>query len=219
MPWLLSEDNSLRYELSAYVKEELPTWEEIWYDFYMGKCFNYDPNIDAHKTNDMYWKLPRRLYLMAIVCNEINKRLHEDGRLRSVITSVMKDYDAIINNIYCSLIEDPDTFKALEHPIIYHITHPKGHKNPFVFSTKNRIDVRDNLCSKKLTFGFIVDTATGTDVITVDTDITRFYILIDQMLLDIKSYFSGDEVGWKDDSGNVIEKPQINLIASNDPAL
>ena len=65
---------------SIYVKEDLPTWSEVYYEFYKNKTFSFD-HEDDNQLNDIdkYWKIPRRKVLLATVANQFNKMLYEDG--------------------------------------------------------------------------------------------------------------------------------------------
>lgn len=71
MPWIKNEDGTTIYKVSLYTKEELPTWNEVYNEWYQNV---YDENI-----LDTYWKIPKQAYLNAIICNQFNKMVFEDG--------------------------------------------------------------------------------------------------------------------------------------------
>lgn len=216
MPWKLSREGYLFYEVSNYVKEELPTWDEFYRDFYQQKQYYYDPSI--HTEKDLYWEMPRRLYLMAICCNQINMRLFEFNEMPTVIQQ--------LNSNYCHYIDhvNPIIFQALYAVLqydgcdidripTYHITKEK-YVNPFVQSYKSRLDVR-SLVEKPCALVFVGIVNGEREVIGPD------YYLYD-MIMDIqmaryKDYFENG-VGWKDEDGNVITSPPIDHM-DGDPAL
>lgn len=71
MPWIKDENGTTTYKVSLYTKEELPTWNEVYNEWYQNV---YDENI-----LDTYWKIPKQAYLNAIICNQFNKMVFEDG--------------------------------------------------------------------------------------------------------------------------------------------
>lgn len=83
MPWKKADMDKDVYEISKYVKEDLPTWDEIYNVFYKGKMFKYNSQVD--KTLDHYWKIPRSLYVITMMCNQFNKNLYEDNIHDSLI--------------------------------------------------------------------------------------------------------------------------------------
>ena len=86
MPWKENPETKEKdYELSLYAKEELPTWSEVFNDWFNGKHYIYDPNYPSHQELDKYWKIPRKKYLLAIVCNQFNKTLFEDGKKEKLL--------------------------------------------------------------------------------------------------------------------------------------
>lgn len=169
MPWKKDVNGEMKYHLSIYSKEELPTWSEVYEEFYLKNQFIYDPNGADALDLDLYWKIPKRKYLLAIVCNQFNKMLFEDGmrdKLLKFIRDNLRD-DCVDVRFSCEPIDDyelPDDMnnvkedyerfvtswkKAIDDkfvgrtmaPPIYTFPLPTGVDNPFVISKHPRIDI------------------------------------------------------------------------------
>mgnify|MGYP001625036419 CR=1 FL=1 len=216
MPWTLNREGYLYYEVSKYVKEELPTWDEFYHDFYQQKQYRYDPSI--HTEKDLYWEMPRRLYLMSICCNQINMRLFEFNEMTDVVQKVNSAYYHYIDHV------NPIIFQGLYAVLqydgcdidripTYHITKEK-YVNPFVQSYKSRLDVR-SLVEKPCALVFVGIVNGEREVI--DPDNYLYDMIMDIQMARYKDYFENG-VGWKDEDGNVITSPPIDHM-DGDPAL
>ena len=62
--------------MTIYDIDCLPTWNEIYNEFYLNKIFTYESS--KHKELDTYWQRPRRKILLAFICNQLNKMIFED---------------------------------------------------------------------------------------------------------------------------------------------
>lgn len=82
MPWIKDCNGNDKYIVSTYAKEELPTWQEM-YNWLQKKEYIHDPSVDDYI--EPYWNIPHRLYTIAIVCNELNKMIFEDGKQNSFL--------------------------------------------------------------------------------------------------------------------------------------
>lgn len=95
---------------SVYVKEDLPTWSEVYYNFYKGKVFSFD-HENPHHTDDLdkYWKIPRRKLLLTTVTNQFNKMLYEDRYSERFITFLNDNItrNAVSAMFTCELISPP----------------------------------------------------------------------------------------------------------------
>lgn len=78
MPWIIDKNGDQQYKVSIYAKEELPTWSEIYNEFYINNYYYFDPKNPDHQIEDSYWKIPHRKYLLTMICNQFNKTLFED---------------------------------------------------------------------------------------------------------------------------------------------
>lgn len=79
MPWIQNSNGEKEYKLSIYTKEELPTWDEVYNEWYKNQQFIYDQDDEKCQKMDLYWKIPHSIYLLITVCNQLNKMLYEDG--------------------------------------------------------------------------------------------------------------------------------------------
>lgn len=217
MPWKLNKEGYLYYDVSKYVKEELPTWDEFYHDFYQQKQYRYDPAI--HTEKDLYWEMPRRLYLMSICCNQINMRLFEFNEMPTVIQKLNSAYYHYIDHTNPLIFQAP-FYAALQYDgcdldrvPIYHITKEK-YVNPFVQSYESRLDVR-TLLEKPCRLVF-VSTINGEREV-IDPDNYLYDMIMDILMARYVNYFE-DGVGWKDEDGNVIASPPIDH-KDGDPAL
>lgn len=70
--------------VSRYSTSELPTWREIM-DWYELPIRSYDPLTDSADLN-MYWKIPKKQVLIALMCNQFNKMITEDGYRDNLLT-------------------------------------------------------------------------------------------------------------------------------------
>lgn len=99
MPWIKDMHNIDRYIPSLYTKNELPTWDEVYNEFYKKELFFYDPKNPKDKYDlDPYWKIPRKLYLFATICNQFNKMLFENNYKDTVINFVNMEFLKELNN-------------------------------------------------------------------------------------------------------------------------
>jgi len=101
MPYVNNKDTGEdEYVTSIYAKEELPTWNELYNEFWLGEVFSYDPDNPDHNVVgvppnsdpvtivqhiDMFWKLPHRKLLLGWVCNQLNKMIFEDNQRDDII--------------------------------------------------------------------------------------------------------------------------------------
>ncbi|MCM1439739.1 MAG: hypothetical protein NC131_11160 [Roseburia sp.] len=90
MPWIVLPNGEQVYKVSLYAKEELPTWNEVYSEFFLsGLCF-YNPD-EQNQEMDPYWKIPRSKVRIATVCNQLNKMLYEDGYRARFLEHFSKD--------------------------------------------------------------------------------------------------------------------------------
>lgn len=156
MPWTKSENGEDEYKVSLYAKEELPTWDEMYSDFYKKEIFGY--NEDDTEL-DPYWKIKRKMVQISMFCNQLNKMVFEDKMLGE-IDPKMRDIRFIIYgyqidvksnnwfNPYKSHIEmekwtDKHFCGKSTPPPIYAIHNPNGKENPFITNDHPRIYLQD----------------------------------------------------------------------------
>lgn len=233
MPWKINENGEREYVVSIYTKEELPTWAEVYEDFYKGRVLFYDPNDESHQKLDTYWKIPKRKYILAIICNQFNKMLFEENMKNSIIESIhnmniidirfiidpIKKFDDIIN-------VDINEIKTEIAPPIYTMPLPNGKKNPFIINKHKRINI--NKLDKILALSLLVTIEKDQEPITlfispIDDQQTYLYDkIMKKMMYPYIEYFEGSGIGWKDENGNIMELDPLKRNCSGagyDPAL
>lgn len=171
MPWIDNENGERKYVLSIYSKEELPTWSEVYNEWYKKNQFFYDPNLEEHQTRDPYWKIPHLQYLQAVVCNQFNKMLFEDGYREGLLLDVntltrkchkitdirfaleqtsgdyihrTRDVDIAyedFNEHQAEMFKHLNMMDDSTPPPIYSIPMPKGTKNIFITNNHPRTDI------------------------------------------------------------------------------
>jgi hypothetical protein len=92
MPYIDGPNDEKKYVPSKYAKEELPTWNEIYNEFYKKEAWSYDPANVSHQTEDLYWKVPHLKILLGWICNQFNKMIFEDGAKQTILDFINKEY-------------------------------------------------------------------------------------------------------------------------------
>lgn len=221
MPWVKNKDGSKNYVPSAYTKEELPTWNELYNEFYKNQYYVYAHLDRDHLKRDPYWKIPHMKYLLAVVCNQLNKMLFEDGMEKDVV-----EYANILMGPgieYIAFYIELDDHTAPSWmigsdviPPIYTIPFPNGEPNPFAISNVERINIaeikgHDMYLMPKIGFSDVSSMA--------PIDLEKFNKILDFMMKNVKKYFEGEGVGWKDDEGHLIDVDPTKPSNGTDPAL
>ena len=196
------QKDELIYRPSIYAKEELPTWAEVYEEFYLGKIFDYDPDNPDHQTKDPYWNIPHRKYLLATVCNQFNKMLFEDQEKDKILSKLSDKFHTKMTGL-CFVcrenwlpVDDVLNFT----PSIYTFPMPNGKTNPFITSNNKRIDI------SKMTGYICIDPVYIYDIPSDHRDeFANINNFIDIMMDQYKSYFNGD-IGWKDHNGKLIDE-------------
>lgn len=196
MPWIKDSNNEDKYIASRYSRNELPTWNEVYNDWYCKydvlSRYTYDTKSDTEI--DPYWKIPRKLYLLAVVCNQFNKMIFEDKIINENIHFVLYNQFTEIDNI--------------KTPVIYTFKNPSKIDDPFVssyehcvvdenYNAKIMLYSKDNLCN-------VYDNA---------------YDYVSNIFIKpFKEYFENG-IGWKDENGNKIDNDEIKWNRAEDSAL
>lgn len=223
MPWIKDVNGDDKYIPSIYAKEELPTWIEMYEEFWMKKIFKYDKENPNDAELDIYWNIPRKKFIMATACNQLNKMLMENPEFHDKVIdhihSTNKDscLKSGIENIYFVMLKSDnmnDDFDDL--PVIFTFPHPKGIKNPFILSDTPRIDISDD---SSYTMSLVIR---GLFNLRMFNNSKVFLSTLEFMMKDIIDYFEGEGIGWKDENGHLLEnkKDEIGCNGSGfDPAL
>lgn len=202
MPWDKDENGYPVYKVSIYTKEELPTWNEMYNEFYKEKAIFYDPKDPNHQIADLYWKIPHRKYLVSIICNQFNKMIFEDGFKDRLFEIVGNQIHAKICDIrfICdgkSVLTKPETTNPdlyydeyIEKlvsvynvnndevaPPIYTIPMPNGQSNPFIVFNNKRVNIND--IHEKLELYPVISLIPDVELTTLDkTDYKISYIVL-----------------------------------------
>lgn len=216
MPYIKDTNGTRKYIPSKYAKEELPTWSEMFNEFYKGNITTYDPNDSSHIEEDLYWHLPHRKMLLGWICNQLNKMLFEDGRRDDILNLVNNNYEDLKNrvtNVYFILkpsVIDEDIEKLYHWdnmPVIYTCELPSTKKRSIFASDSPSINIKT--LEGNLELKVIIDIKVSTFTVASDEESSYiFWDIVDELLKDMIEYFNGDLVGWKDDDGNII--PDLN---------
>lgn len=237
MPWKEDKFGEYKYYVtSIYTKEELPTWGEVYYDFYKNNIFFYDPNNEKHQVNDLYWKIPKRKYILAIICNQFNKMLFEDG-MRNKLLDLLKDDNVVDLRFSIQSIKSMNNIDKISRefnmetnmaPPIYTIPLPSGVKNPFIINAFKRINVKDlkGFLSLYLWIVFKYNNEESKllelSSLNENTNQILYDKIIELIMQPFIEYFEGEGVGWKDEYGNLIDSEPGNNSCNGvgyDPAL
>ena len=93
MPWITDDKGNKSYKVSLYTKNELPTWNEVYNEYWLKTINIYIPDSsdpDMH-IEDPYWKIPRRIVLLAMIANQLNKMLFEDNMHKHILEELNQD--------------------------------------------------------------------------------------------------------------------------------
>lgn len=235
MPWKTDKNGDKKYKVSIYAKEELPTWAEVYEEFYLKKQFLYDPNDPDHQHRDLYWPIQNKKYILATVCNQFNKMIFEDGLKTDLLkfindnigkncvdtrfTCEILNRDCTDVRFTCEPINSTYEWKCVVNnkfvginiaPPIYTIPFPNGKSNPFITSNHPRIDITENerpLCLFPIIkFDVNASNCNLYNPIPYDDYSSDDYnAIIEFMITQYKEYFEGEGIGWKDSDGKVIE--------------
>ena len=212
-----NQKDELVYKASIYAKEELPTWSEIYEEFYLNKCYSCDINKKEDQLIDLYWKIPHKTFLISVICNQFNKMIYEDNLKDKIIDKLNHNIDKEIvgirfkygtmEDIYYHIIEYSHVYqnKVFDNaPSIYTIPMPNGKPNPFITSKHHRLDVSQIQYPNRI-YPVLQVKSTKLDgyaIYSPNIDTKDFEIIISIMMEQYIEYFSGT-IGWKDNDNNI----------------
>lgn len=241
MPWIKDQNNEDVYQVSQYAKEELPTWSEVYEEFYKNRLYIPDEYIKTLDVEDIYWKIKHNKFLMITICNQFNKMITEDGYRDTILQVCQKMLDGEVVSVTFILlnyaITDQYYLEAVkyytetlnEEVPIYYVPMPDGKENPFIIS-KNRMRISSSdIDDKLILYPIIVSRDEDGDssiyipeFMTTEIGYEDYMEIINTMIKPFKEYFEGEAVGWKDENGSVIESEPLQRGCSGtgyDPAL
>ena len=172
-----------------YCKDELPTWHEIYYDFYLKDLFSYNKAVDLDL--DLYWQEPQKKVLLGFICNQLNKMIFEDKTISLDFVKEVFNNDKIIN-FYFILSDDIEVSTKLP-PSIYSLKIPST-KQFSIFSTLHK---RKDLSLIERNFEIkliLVESSYDFEIIDFKND--KFRKVLVQTILPVIDYFR-EPIGWK----------------------
>jgi len=228
MPWVTDNTGEKKYVVSIYDKDCLPTWEELYNQFYKKRMFNYEPHNRGHNfQNDPFWNRPTRKMLLAWGCNQLNKMVFEDGV--DVAQFLRCKYGSPFEKVHFVLVngssikegeqilsdEIIDLIQLKGAPPIYSCKLPSTGGLSLFTSNYPHIDI-DEL-DHPIQIVAVASTDVGLSVPTSEEleEVIRFVIK------DVINYFENG-IGWKDAEGNILPSDQPSKKcegAGFDPAL
>lgn len=234
MPWIKNANGEDEFIESIFDKADLPTWDEIYNQFLINRVSSYstenpEHNID-HKpedsqtltilnTIDNYWGIPHRKYLVAAVCNQINKTLFEDGKRVTCIPN-MEYVMAIVSSAQTDKMIESD-MDATEHTCPPIIRMQRDGKMPIRMSRDHEYVEINGLDDLELNILYRASDNENYEYITPEDE--NFWLVIENILSGVISYFTGEGIGWKGDNGEVLESEPMEhrgcVDSGIDPAL
>lgn len=204
MPWIIDQNGNKKYKLSDYAKEELPTWAEVYEDFYLNKIFVRDNFIQLEDI-DPYWNIKRRLVLVGMICNQFNKMIDEDGYKEELVEQFKLLYPSYYNIDTIQFrfdrkpVAETSSYGELViiPPPIYSFKNPNGIENPFIISNRNRIFIDDNyddnvIMEIQITFKYTDNHKKQVLFVSDVFDIDTFNNIIEIMIKPFKEYFENN---------------------------
>lgn len=172
-----------------YCKDELPTWHEIYYDFYLKDSFCYNNEIDSDL--DLYWKEPRKKVLLGFICNQLNKMIFEDKTISLEFVKELFNNNKIIN-FYFLLSDDIEVSTDLP-PAIYSLKIPSTKQFSIFSSSHKRKDI--SLIQRNFEIKLIlVESPYDFQIINYTDD--KFRKVLITVIEPVIDYFK-EPIGWK----------------------
>ena len=221
MPWITNSNGDKEYQLSKYAKEELPTWSEMYEEFWLHEVFS----ATKYGDKDPYWKIPHNVYLLSVCLNQLNKMVWEDGCwLQNIIFgvnfvnrdgTVVSSSPSIITYTITEPNGKPISSQQLAYPFyndnpfppIFTIPLPNGRQNPFILSNDvSRVCIGDYLSDGITAVGTVFERDGDQHPIAGSDELKEL----------IKPYRNYFVTFGKTDESKLVKK---NLPFGSDPAL
>lgn len=210
MPWVTDNNGEKKYNASLYSKDELPTFHEMYFRFYLTKTFSCDINTTVF---DPYWKIPVDKFILVTACNQLNKMIFEDGFDKD-LKSVNKEYDDfrfILSDGNLTTKDYTEKFfgGTKTPPPIYTIPLPNGNLSQYITNDHPRIRT-DEMTSDKYQLKLMLD-----GMRTVLPNHEKFTSVLKIMMSNYEDYFNNLQ---KEVKKLVNEEYGIGCITGKDPA-
>ena len=183
MPWIEENGNAI-YKASPFTKDTLPTWNEIYHEFYKKKITKYLTDKDTEL--DKYYQVPRNKVLVAFMCNQLNKMIFESD------SSLCGKYffELIWWNKYKDVANQK--FEKDYFPTIYEISNMAYETSLFKLKDYEYKDLRDSRWDLFLSLYSLSSEKWIPDIME------EYWDVIHHLLEPVIKYFENG-VGWKDD--------------------
>lgn len=175
--------------MNIYCKDDLPTWHEMYYEFWNKKLFYFDPS--DHNELDLYWNTEHNRMILGFACNQLNKMISDSKeQLLSFIYDILNDLN--IRNFYFILSNDIEISEE-GIPCIYSLKIPSTKKFSIFSSNHKRKDLAE--INKKVELKLIlVKSSYDFQIITIDNP--KFKEILNKIMIPIIDYFT-EPIGWK----------------------
>jgi hypothetical protein len=239
MPWRTAEDGTKKFFICKACIQELPTWNEIYNDFWLGKMYTFDPTNPEHIVPDMYWKIPHRQMVIGWMANQFNKDIFEEEGIRDQVFKFIIDNSRTVCDDTIYPIDVRFDIVGLNKEVSVDLAYLNGDisnlEQPAVYtcelpSTGKRFELATDWPT--INIKSFNDTTIELRILIQDDDsihvlhyTSPLYEMIIEKILNIKGvikYFTGEKVGWKDEAGVLLEsQPAIRGCSGSgmDPAL
>lgn len=175
--------------MNIYCKDDLPTWHEMYYEFWNKKMFSFNP-LEENEI-DLYWNVEHNRMILGFACNQLNKMIIENKvELLDFIKKLLNDNE--IKNFYFILSNDIEVVEE-QPPSIYALKIPST-KQFSIFSTSHkRKDLA--LIDKRVELK-IITIKNSYDFKIIDINDLNFIKILNKIMTPIIDYFS-EPIGWK----------------------
>ena len=175
--------------ISIYCKDDLPTWHEMYYEFWNKKLFTFNP-LDENEI-DLYWKIEHNKMILGFACNQLNKMILENKiNLLNFVKETLSDDQ--IKNFYFILSNDIEV--CVENmPSIYALKIPSTKKYSIFSTDYKRKDLSTITQSVELRL-IIVKNSYDFKIIDISSEV--FSVILNKIMTPIIDYFT-EPIGWK----------------------
>ena len=175
--------------MNIYCKDDLPTWNEMYYEFWNNKLFYFNPS--DHNEMDLYWNTEHNRMILGFACNQLNKMISDSKeQLLSFIQNIFNDFN--IKNFYFILSNDVEISEDTI-PCVYALKIPSTKQFSIFSSNHKRKDLAE--INKNIELKLILVKSTY-DFQIIDIANPIFNKILNKVMVPIIDYFT-EPIGWK----------------------
>lgn len=175
--------------MNIYCKDDLPTWHEMYHEFWNEQLFYFDP--EEYNELNLYWKTEHSRMIIGFACNQLNKMISENkDQLLEFIRNNFNDFN--IKNFYFILSNDIEICED-GSPSIYSLKIPSTKQFSIFSSNHKRKDLSE--INKKVELKLIV-VKEPYDFQIISIDNPKFKEILNKIMIPIIDYFT-EPIGWK----------------------